>query len=137
MLSIPMNVRILSQPRASPGMIALARGPLVYCVEDIDNGWVKDHFKSVHLDTKSTSFSEERCDDTTLGEHYVAIKATGGIYEQCVVETTMPGAESVTFQPLEASDEKMGRNELRFVPYYLRANRGGRGQMRVGLKQFA
>lgn len=27
--------------------------------------------------------------------------------------------------------------DLRFVPYYFRANRGGRGHMRVGLKRAA
>lgn len=25
--------------------MAVARGPVVYCVEDIDNPWVEEHFK--------------------------------------------------------------------------------------------
>lgn len=27
-----------------------------------------------------------------------------------------------------------GSKDLKFIPYYLRANRGGKGQMRVGLR---
>ena len=109
----------------------------MYCVEDADNGWVQDHFRSTHIDVKETRFSEDVCDDPQLGEKYVAIRATGGLYEQRIAESTMPGTGEVSYQPLETTDEKIGTNELRFVPYYLRANRGGRGQMRVGLQQYA
>ena len=35
----------------------------------------------------------------------------------------------------EARNEIKGQTrDLHFIPYYLRANRGGRGQMRVGLR---
>jgi len=27
------------------GLLTLARGPVIYCVEDVDNVWVQDHFK--------------------------------------------------------------------------------------------
>lgn len=27
------------------GLLTLARGPVIYCVEDFDNAWVQDHFK--------------------------------------------------------------------------------------------
>lgn len=27
------------------GLLTLARGPVIYCVEDVDNAWVQDHFK--------------------------------------------------------------------------------------------
>jgi hypothetical protein len=43
--------------------------------------------------------------------------------------STNPGSRAGTWE-VEA-----GRKEtLRFVPYYVRANRGGRGMMRVGLR---
>lgn len=32
------------------------------------------------------------------------------------------------------SEVSKGSKDLTFIPYYLRANRGGRGQMRVGLR---
>lgn len=45
-LNIPMAVRRLyPHPYTNQHTVALARGPLVYCVEDIDNTWVDDHFK--------------------------------------------------------------------------------------------
>lgn len=32
------------------------------------------------------------------------------------------------------SEASKGSKDLNFIPYYLRANRGGSGQMRVGLR---
>lgn len=49
---IPLRPRIIStHPLANTQTIALARGPLVYCVEDADNPWVDDHFKvkAIHV----------------------------------------------------------------------------------------
>jgi DUF1680 family protein len=129
-----LTVRKIFQPRANSDTVALARGPLIYCVEDVDNPWVKDHFKSVYLDLKSVKLSEESCDKNEVGENYVALKASGGISIGEIVEELLPGSEQTKFQSLESIDQKTGTNELRFVPYYARANRGGRGHMRVGLK---
>lgn len=45
-LKIPIKHRLISpHPYANQDVVALARGPIVYCIEDIDNKWVKDHFK--------------------------------------------------------------------------------------------
>lgn len=46
-LRIPLKPRWLTQhPNAtSHGLVTLARGPVIYCVEDFDNPWVEDHFK--------------------------------------------------------------------------------------------
>jgi len=45
-LDVEMHVRKISpHPFTNLDIVALARGPLVYCVEDVDNPWVKDHFK--------------------------------------------------------------------------------------------
>ena len=45
-LDIPMAVRKISpHPYTNQNVIALARGPLIYCLEDVDNPWVNDHFK--------------------------------------------------------------------------------------------
>jgi DUF1680 family protein len=45
-VDFPMSVRELSpHPFTNQDIIALARGPIVYCVEDADNSWVENHFK--------------------------------------------------------------------------------------------
>lgn len=45
-LNFPMKPRFITpHPFANQAIIGVARGPLVYCVEDVDNTWVDDHFK--------------------------------------------------------------------------------------------
>lgn len=45
-LSIPLKVRPIStRPQTNDPVCGLARGPIMYCVEDVDNPWVNDHFK--------------------------------------------------------------------------------------------
>ena len=45
-LRIPMKPRWVAPPvETGQDIAALARGPMVYCVEDADNDWVQDHFK--------------------------------------------------------------------------------------------
>lgn len=40
-----MKSRILvSHPLTNQNTLTIARGPVVYCVEDFDNPWVQDHF---------------------------------------------------------------------------------------------
>lgn len=49
-LSIPMKIRFVSpHPYTNQNVIAVARGPLIYCVEDFDNSWVEDHFKVLKM----------------------------------------------------------------------------------------
>jgi DUF1680 family protein len=44
-LSIPLKSRLLSShPLTTQNTVTIARGPVVYCVEDFDNPWVLDHF---------------------------------------------------------------------------------------------
>ena len=88
----------------------------------------------MYLDLGSVKLSEESCNEKVFGENYIALKASGGVSIGEIAEELMPGSEQVKYQALESVDEKTGTNELRFIPYYARANRGGRGHMRVGLK---
>lgn len=45
-LRIPLRPRwIMPHPNTEQNTVALARGPVVYCVEDVDNAWEQDHFK--------------------------------------------------------------------------------------------
>lgn len=45
-LDIPLKPRVIRpHPYTNQDIVALARGPIVYCVEDVDNPWVEDHFR--------------------------------------------------------------------------------------------
>ena len=45
-LTIPLIPRLISpHPYTNQNTISIARGPIIYCVEDFDNSWVQDHFK--------------------------------------------------------------------------------------------
>ncbi|CAI6093754.1 unnamed protein product [Clonostachys chloroleuca] len=104
-------------PYSMQHVLALARGPIVYCVEDIDNDWETNHFKDITITTDSR-ITEERKEDTETGESYIALHSNGWTRS---VPNCGGGARSSVDR------------DLTFVPYYFRSNRGGRGQMRVGL----
>jgi hypothetical protein len=45
-LTLPIKPRWVAPPiQTGQDIVALARGPVIYCVEDYDNDWVRDHFK--------------------------------------------------------------------------------------------
>jgi uncharacterized protein len=70
-LNIPLTPRwISSHPYTNQNIVALARGPMVYCVEDIDNAWVEDHFKTLVLDPLATAVEEESVGAEEMGEPY-------------------------------------------------------------------
>lgn len=120
--------RLVTPHPRCPGRptLSLARGPVVYCVEDVDNpswGQDHDHFRDVVLDDEAPVLEEER---ECAGERYVALRSRGWTRihsrDWDVVGSAPP--------PRETKGEV---KELVFVPYYLRANRDGNGHMRVGL----
>jgi uncharacterized protein len=141
-----MHPRLITpHPFTNQPVAAVARGPIVYCVEDADNDWVTDHFKSVVFDTRVAlmesmadmpcSSSSSSTDGETEKETYLDITAV-----DAARFLRMPGGKGpfVSTNPgsrAGAWEVEAGRKEtLRFVPYYVRANRGGRGMMRVGLR---
>lgn len=73
-------------------------------------------------------------------EHNVSDQGTG---DQFVSLTVMEGVSTVPIDQIKGMpwmnvDGKDGSNapkDLQLIPYYFRANRGGRGQMRVGMKR--
>ena len=75
--------------------------------------------------------TEERVLDKNTGEDYVAITAKGAARQRAAEQFQIggPGFETRKAQEPVSDDAK----DLHFVPYYFRANRGGKGQMRVGL----
>ena len=135
-LDVDISPRLISpHPYTNQDTIALARGPIVYVVEDVDNPWVKDHFKSVQLDP-ACAVQEETITDKTSGDTLVALTVARGA---SVLNTgdihACPDVEAGELKKIEQSVDTV-IDELKFVPYYFRANRGGRGQARVGLRRW-
>lgn len=73
---------------------------------------------------------EEEKADLPLGETYVGItlKKAGLVIPQ---EELVPSLESKGLEELVKGGEAV---DLHFVPYWARANRGGKHQMRVGIR---
>ena len=134
--------------------MALARGPLIYCLEDADHLWVDDDFKSLCLPASSSSSGYEnkllssltekgKC-DLPLDEPYFGITAPKAGYFMNTSHTktniTDEGdgrpSRNLLEYPLWKSlvDRNRESVDLHFIPYFARANRGGKGMMRVGIK---
>jgi DUF1680 family protein len=128
-----MEARFVSpHPYTNQDIISLARGPLIYCVEDVDNLWVDDHFKTLLFKPSAATISESQRTDKETGETYIALSASGAACSFLDVRTQ--GGPGLPIANIGAGDEN-SVGELHFVPFYYRANRGGRGQMRVGLRK--
>lgn len=130
---------IAPHPLTNQKTLTIARGPLVYCVEDVDNTWVTDHFRSTYLDPQCISDNavreEEIADPRLPDERYVAITVTKAAY---VADFTDLNVNAMINKEEVDKAIAAGKviDELKFVPYYYRANRGGHGMARVGLKQW-
>ncbi|KAF7948871.1 hypothetical protein EAE96_008053 [Botrytis aclada] len=149
-LTIPLKPRYISpHPYTNQNIVALARGPIIYCVEDIDNPWVEDHFKAsnklLHL-SFSTNPTPPHPQTLTL-----TLNPSSKISERDILSTSTEPYKSLTIHdgaalhpvpsasgPHVALDEDtptVAIQALHFVPYALRDNRGGKGHMRVGLRR--
>ncbi|KAJ5370157.1 Six-hairpin glycosidase [Penicillium cataractarum] len=125
-LSCPMKPRFVRpNPLTMQPVAYVTRGPIVYCVEDIDHPWENQHFKRTILDLNATLKEEPQSEP----DSYVAIVAENGVKGE--LDTSAWEGQIVA----ESSDEvSKSSKDLNYIPYYLRANRGGKGQMRVGLR---
>lgn len=131
MLNIPLKSRFVSpHPYTNQDIVALARGPLIYCVEDFDNAWVDDHFKTLVLDPASVA-EENSVSADEVGEPYVALTVRGAPYFVDLSRKSTPGWSAGVM----AYKKKEGIEKLNFIPYALRDNRGGKGHMRVGIRR--
>ena len=116
-LSLPMDVKFIRASLHSPnyaGKTALTRGPLVYCMEETDNG---DHLWSLSV---APGCVEAKHDPGLLGG--VTKLVCEGTREQVVDELygeILPETEAA---------------ELTFVPYYAWGNRG-KGEMSVWVRR--
>ena len=114
-LSLPVRViRACSRVREDAGRAALQRGPLVYCLEEADNGPM---LHAVRLAQPLDALV--RWEPGLLGG--VAVLDTAGLRERPEPED----APLYTQAPAETEETR-----LRWIPYYAWANRGA-GEMRV------
>lgn len=105
LLELDMPVTVIASNRCvheNAGRVAVTRGPVVYCVEGVDNGC---DLKSVFIISDSE-------------------------FKVCDNEFLLPSLETVGYRPEESEQlyytAKEGYEEikLRFIPYYAFANRG-------------
>lgn len=103
--------------RKDAGKVAVARGPIVYALEEKDNG--KQLFDLVL--PPDAAFVTERKTDSIIGE-YVGISACG---QRCVSEMEKLYSENKPSRKTQ---------KLMFIPYYLWGNRGP-GEMSVWVRE--
>jgi len=120
-LAMPVE-RVAAHPavRADAGRVALQRGPLVYCLEQADNG---PNLPAICL-PRETSF-QATYEPELLGG---VVTLTGEARRQ-----TAAGWEGELYQPKQ-TDSQMEPVRIKAIPYYAWANRG-RGEMLVWLRE--
>ncbi len=104
--------------RADAGKTAIEKGPLVYCLEEADNG---DHLADIYINTKQPL--EETYSETILSGTCI-IKAKG----KKISAGGWDGQTLYASQPPVLEDV-----DLQFIPYCYWDNRGG-GEMSVWMK---
>ena len=121
-LTLPLEARVMmaaDQVREDIGKVAVMRGPLVYCLEQADNGRL---LQQLYLDGEA-GFAEQR--EEILGG-VVTLRAKGS-------RMTNPPQTGETlymvYQPRVRKEQ-----ELKLIPYYTWANRG-LGEMLVWMKR--
>jgi DUF1680 family protein len=120
---------ISPHPYAKQDTLSLARGPILYCVEDYDNSWENNHFRNLEISADAVVQEEQQ---ELNGEKYRQLRSKGSVRNLTAWTEKKPGHEPGAAVSNFTGSQKEER-ELVFIPYYLRANRGGNGHMRVGL----
>lgn len=116
-IEFPMEIKIIeadSRVRENIGKAAVMRGPVIYCLEEADNG------KDLHLLKMDENAPFETEQKEISGEPVIAIKANG--WRQRAVNHTELYAVH--------TKAEYDRTCLTWIPYYTWANRG-EGEMQV------
>ena len=125
-LDFPMPVRMLAadpRVREDIGKVAFTRGPVTFCVEEIDNG------PNLHLLRVDRARVGAQCEGVRVAEQTV--------FGHPTVALTVPGLRQVMtasdslYRPASALDEEAV--EIVLIPYYAWANRE-LGEMSVWLR---
>ncbi len=119
-LSMPVEIMQANpKVRANAGKIALQRGPIIYCFEQIDNG---TNLSALSLVLKEELAAEH--DESLLGG-VVAIKGRA-------IRTEESDWKDDLYRTFREGYEKM--EDILAIPYYLWGNRG-LGEMQVWIRQ--
>ncbi len=123
-LELPMSARfVMAHPelRAASGMVAIERGPLVYCVEEADNG---PNLAALSVDL-----------DAPLAEVPCRIAGVDAIALECDAYRRDEAAfgDGALYRPATEEARREHRVKIRAIPYFLWGNRG-QGEMRVWLR---
>ena len=116
-IEFPMEIQVIesdSKVRETIGKVAVQRGPIVYCLEEADNG------KDMHMLKVDENARFETEEKEIATESVIAIKAQG--WRQRKVQNT-----GLYFAHGKTEYE---RTTLTWIPYYAWANRG-EGEMQV------
>lgn len=134
-LTIQQDLRILApHPFTNQDNVALARGPIIYSVEDFDNPWVQDHFRSLQLDPDA-QVSENLVTDPLTEERYIGLCVHNGA--SLLPQSKLHARPSIPWHSLvKTSAESEVVEDLHFIPYYFRSNRGGKGMSRTGIRRW-
>lgn len=115
-LSFPMEVKIMASDarvRENIGKVAVTRGPIVYCLEEADNG-ADLHLVSLDSGAEAVISDEELC-----GEYIKSVNIAGFREEKESAGKVISTALYSRYIPAKKEDIT-----LKFVPYYTWANRG-------------
>ena len=105
LLTLSMPVTFISANKKVhelAGRVAIMRGPVVYCIEGVDNG---ENLNSVRIDVKETGVLAER--------EFLVPNIIINAYKE-------PESDNLYF---EATEEYI-KTQLKFIPYYAYENRG-------------
>ncbi|HHU36960.1 MAG TPA: glycoside hydrolase family 127 protein [Treponema sp.] len=122
-LEMDMGVRLIetnANVSENAGKVAIQRGPIVYCVEEVDNG-SKLHSLLVDAGVKAVASF-----DASFSNHSIVLDIPG------FRETESP-AEAPLYREFCANTD-MVPCRIRAIPYYQWGNRAGGQEMRVWLR---
>ena len=96
-----------------------------------------DLSQTLNVDPTMPVAQHKATNDKITGDTYVPLELKNGAYVTAGVENHH---NPLPFSDLASHSVGVGKLEplpsLHFVPYYFRANRGGKGHMRVGLRRW-
>jgi uncharacterized protein len=116
-LTFPMNTEVVaSNPRVAEdrGKVAVRRGPIIYCMEELDQPKgvaLADASIGLSQSAKFTSeYKADFLDGVTVLHH------RGGVFE-------VSSAEEALYAPARLTPPRTRPEDLTFIPYYVWANR--------------
>lgn len=116
-IEFPMEVQVIeadSRVRETIGKAAVQRGPIVYCLEEADNG------KDLHLLKMDGNARFETQEQQIAGESVTTIRAQGWRQQKVQGQKLYFAHTKTAYEPVS----------LTWIPYYAWANRG-EGEMQV------